>query len=69
MEVYVSAVKTPSLFWIQVIGPANIDLQHLVDEMTKYYKNEENRELHILKKVRCNSINYRILLQQAFKVI
>lgn len=69
MEVHVSAVKTPNLFWIQVIGPANIDLQHLVDEMTEYYSNEENRELHILKKVRCNSINYKILLPQGFKVI
>lgn len=51
MEVYISAMQTPSLFWIQVIGSANVDLQHLVDEMTEYYNNEENRELHILKKV------------------
>lgn len=51
MEVYISAMQTPSLFWIQVIGSANVDLQHLVDEMTEYYNNEENRELHILKKI------------------
>jgi len=51
MEVYVSAMETPSLFWIQVVGPANIDLQHLVYDMTKYYNEIENRKLHTLKKV------------------
>lgn len=51
MEVYVSAMKTPSRFWIQVVGPANIDLQNLIHDMTEYYDEEENRKLHTLKKV------------------
>lgn len=34
-----------------MIGPANIDLQHLIHEMTEYYDNEKNREIHALKKV------------------
>lgn len=68
MEVYVSAVKTPSLFWIQVIGPANDDLQHLVDEMTEYYNNKENCEFHILKKVRYNS-TIKYCYSKIFKII
>ncbi|XP_012059030.1 PREDICTED: tudor and KH domain-containing protein [Atta cephalotes] len=51
MEVYVSAMETPSLFWIQVVGSANIRLQHLVHDMTKYYNEKENCQLHILKKI------------------
>ena len=57
VEVYVSAVETPSLFWIHVIGPGNKALDSLVGEMTEYYNKEENRELHILKKVKRNKIN------------
>ncbi|XP_018343282.1 PREDICTED: tudor and KH domain-containing protein-like isoform X2 [Trachymyrmex septentrionalis] len=51
MEVYVSAMETPSLFWIQVVGSANIHLQHLVHDMTKYYNEKENCQLHTLKKI------------------
>ncbi|KYQ56430.1 Tudor and KH domain-containing protein [Trachymyrmex zeteki] len=51
MEVYVSAMETPSLFWIQVVGSTNIHLQHLVHNMTKYYNKKENCQLHILKKI------------------
>ncbi|KAG5345714.1 TDRKH protein, partial [Acromyrmex heyeri] len=51
MEVYVSAMETPSLFWIQVVGSANIRLQHLVHDMTKYYNEKENCQLHTLKKI------------------
>ncbi|XP_071557330.1 tudor and KH domain-containing protein homolog isoform X1 [Temnothorax nylanderi] len=51
MEVYVSAMKSPNLFWIQVINRANAELQHLVYEMTEYYSNEENCKLHILKTI------------------
>ncbi|XP_077271197.1 tudor and KH domain containing protein papi [Temnothorax americanus] len=51
MEVFVSAMKSPNLFWIQVINRANVELQHLVYEMTEYYNNEENCKLHILKTI------------------
>lgn len=57
IEVYVSAMETPSLFWIQVVGPANIDLQHFVSDMTAYYNIEENRALHTLKKVSKKELN------------
>lgn len=52
MEVYVSAVENPSQFWVQVIGPGAVALDKLVEEMTAYYNNEDNKELHALKKVR-----------------
>lgn len=51
MEVYVSAMETPNVFWIHVIGPGNTALDNLVSEMTEYYNKEENREFHALKKV------------------
>ncbi|XP_012227770.1 tudor and KH domain-containing protein homolog isoform X2 [Linepithema humile] len=51
IEVYVSAMESPSKFWIHVVGPGNIALQNLVSEMTEYYDKEENRELHTLKKI------------------
>ncbi|XP_029163809.1 tudor and KH domain-containing protein homolog [Nylanderia fulva] len=51
MEVYVSAVETPNVFWIHVVGPGNTALDDLVSKMTEYYNKEENREFHILKKV------------------
>lgn len=60
MDVYVSAVKSPSLFWIQVIGPANDDLQHLIEEMTEYYDNEKNREIHSLKKVSGKNVTRKL---------
>lgn len=51
LEVYVSAMETPNVFWIHVVGPGNNALDNLVSEMTEYYNKEENRELHALKKV------------------
>ncbi|KAL0128829.1 hypothetical protein PUN28_003898 [Cardiocondyla obscurior] len=51
MEVYVSALNTPNMFWIQVIGSANIELQQLELEMTEYYNNAENRKNHMLKNI------------------
>ncbi|KAL6430023.1 hypothetical protein ACFW04_007675 [Cataglyphis niger] len=51
MEVYITAMHTPSLFWIHVIGPANRTLDNLVFEMTEYYNKEENRELHTLENI------------------
>jgi len=51
MKVYVSAMETPSLFWIQIIDNENNALNTLTSEMTEYYNVKENRELHTLKKV------------------
>lgn len=51
MEVYVSASESPSQFWIQVIGPSMPELDDLVENMTKYYNNEENKILHTLKNI------------------
>jgi len=56
MKVYVSAMETPSLFWIQIIDNGNNALNTLTSEMTEYYNIKENRELHTLKKV--NRKNY-----------
>jgi hypothetical protein len=36
---------------LQVIGPRAVELDHLVEEMTEFYKQEENRECHALKEV------------------
>lgn len=58
IEVYVSAMKSPNQFWIQVIGSGNIALHNLVSEMTEYYNKEENRELHALKKVSQKDITF-----------
>lgn len=51
LEVYVSAVEHPGRFWVQVIGPRAVELDHLVEEMTEFYGQEENRECHALKEV------------------
>uniref|UniRef100_T1I276 Tudor domain-containing protein n=4 Tax=Rhodnius TaxID=13248 RepID=T1I276_RHOPR len=48
LQVYVSAVADPTHFWLQLISPRAVELDHLVDNMTDYYKKEENRELHKL---------------------
>ncbi|XP_072767811.1 tudor and KH domain-containing protein homolog isoform X2 [Anoplolepis gracilipes] len=51
MYVYVTAVETPNLFWVHVVGPWNETLENLVKEMTEYYNKEENRKNHVLTKV------------------
>lgn len=56
IEAYVSAVNSATHFWLQVVSPRAIDLDKLVTEMTEYYSNEENRELHELEKVTVDSI-------------
>lgn len=40
----------------QVVSPRAIQLDKLVTEMTEYYSDKENRELHQLDKV--SSVNY-----------
>uniref|UniRef100_A0A6B2EDB9 Putative kinase anchor protein n=1 Tax=Phlebotomus kandelakii TaxID=1109342 RepID=A0A6B2EDB9_9DIPT len=49
MEVYVSAIASPSKFWVQMIGPQCAELDHLVNTMTEYYDQPENRELHRIR--------------------
>ncbi|KAL1109972.1 hypothetical protein AAG570_014081, partial [Ranatra chinensis] len=51
IQVYVSSVANPTHFWLQLISPKAVDLDHLVDDMTEYYSKEENRELHKLTEV------------------
>lgn len=42
--------------FFQVIGPRAVDLDHLVEEMTEFYRTEENRELHAIKEVQNGEI-------------
>ncbi|XP_026746794.1 tudor and KH domain-containing protein homolog isoform X2 [Trichoplusia ni] len=51
IEVYVSAVSSPSRFWVQFVGPQVTQLDLLVEEMTDYYGKKENREAHALSHV------------------
>lgn len=46
MEVYVSAIASPSKFWIQMVGPQSTELDTLIERMTDYYDQEENQALH-----------------------
>ncbi|KZC10383.1 Tudor and KH domain-containing protein [Dufourea novaeangliae] len=48
MEVYVSAMETPSKFWVQIVGCGTTALDELVSEMTAYYNDEQNYEQHKL---------------------
>ncbi|XP_013141006.1 PREDICTED: tudor and KH domain-containing protein-like isoform X2 [Papilio polytes] len=51
IEVYVSAVSSPSRFWVQFVGPQVAQLDNLVAHMTEYYSNKENRASHALQTV------------------
>ncbi|CAH0563943.1 unnamed protein product [Brassicogethes aeneus] len=55
-EVYVSAVKDPSQFWVQIVGPKASELDMLVEEMTEYYNKEENRNLHLLDEIKAGDL-------------
>ncbi|XP_052871649.1 tudor and KH domain-containing protein homolog [Anopheles cruzii] len=50
MEVFVSAVVSPSKFFVQLVGPQSAELDALVDSMTEYYGQAPNRELHRIRK-------------------
>ncbi|XP_042893332.1 tudor and KH domain-containing protein homolog isoform X2 [Penaeus japonicus] len=56
IEAYVSAVDSAAHFWLQVVGPRSIQLDKLVTQMTEYYEDEDNRELHELEKVKTGDI-------------
>lgn len=49
MEVYVSAVISPNRFWVQLIGNNSSELDFLVDAMTAYYDDNDNRVLHKIR--------------------
>lgn len=49
LEIYVSAICSPSKFFVQIVGPMSGDLDILVDNMTEYYNDPENQELHRLR--------------------
>lgn len=49
LEVFVSAVNSPSRFWVQLVGPQSSELDFLVDAMTEYYNIKENKELHQIR--------------------
>ncbi|XP_053610279.1 tudor and KH domain-containing protein homolog isoform X2 [Plodia interpunctella] len=51
IEVYVSAVSSPSRFWVQFVGRQVAQLDDLVANMTDYYNNKENRAAHALSSV------------------
>lgn len=46
---YVSAVASPAKFWVQLVGPQTVKLEKLIAEMTEYYNDEANQQLHHIK--------------------
>ncbi|XP_071875523.1 tudor and KH domain containing protein papi [Bombus fervidus] len=52
IEVYVSAMESPSRFWVQIVGPGINALDELVSDMNTYYSDEENYEMHKLKSIK-----------------
>lgn len=46
IEVYVSAVSSPARFWVQFVGSQVAQLDELVQQMTDYYSNKDNRDAH-----------------------
>ena len=56
LEVYVSAVATPSSFWVQKIGPLATALDKLEADMTVYYESQTNQSFHTLTRVESGDI-------------
>ncbi|XP_035909698.1 tudor and KH domain-containing protein homolog [Anopheles stephensi] len=50
MEVFVSTIVSPSKFYVQLVGPQSLELDLLVQNMTVYYSQPQNRELHRIRK-------------------
>lgn len=55
-EVYVSAMESPSKFWLQIVGPKATELDCLVEEMTEYYGKPENRSQHTLYEINAGDL-------------
>lgn len=62
LEVFVSAVHSPSRFWVQLVGPQSTELDFLVDAMTEYYSSKENREIHEIREPYLGQIVAAMLL-------
>ncbi|XP_014256299.1 tudor and KH domain-containing protein homolog [Cimex lectularius] len=56
IQVYVSSIANPCHFWLQLITPKACALEHLVDDMTEFYSQEENRKQYALAKVTVGQI-------------
>lgn len=66
-----SAVSSPARFWMQIVGPQVQKLDKLVDEMTEYYTNADNKELHKVGSVVFPWVllsEYRLINTSAFLV-
>uniref|UniRef100_A0A182WA70 Tudor domain-containing protein n=1 Tax=Anopheles minimus TaxID=112268 RepID=A0A182WA70_9DIPT len=50
MEIFVSTIVSPSKFYVQLVGPQSLELDLLVQNMSVYYNQNQNRELHQLRK-------------------
>ncbi len=48
VEVYVSSICNPGHFYVQKVGPTSIALDKLVQDMTAFYDQDENREAYKL---------------------
>lgn len=46
LDVYISAIASPSRFWLQLVGPQSAKLDTLVETMTNYYNVVANQKLH-----------------------
>lgn len=46
LEIYVSAIASPSRFWIQLYGKQSTELDKLTVSMSEYYDKSDNQKLH-----------------------
>lgn len=51
IEVYVSAVANPGLFWVQPLSSTSVDLDNLVDRITSLYTSEMSKDYIIDKPI------------------
>ncbi|XP_037958376.1 tudor and KH domain-containing protein homolog [Teleopsis dalmanni] len=49
IEVFVSAIASPSKFWVQLVGQQSRKLDEMVQTMTEYYSVEHNRNNHLIR--------------------
>ncbi|XP_053664788.1 tudor and KH domain-containing protein homolog [Anopheles marshallii] len=56
MEIFVSTIVSPSKFYVQLVGPQSLELDLLVQNMTMYYNQPQNRELHKQNKLSLGQI-------------
>lgn len=56
LEVMMSAVNNPGYFWVQLVGGRSRELDKLVEELTDYCKQPNNRQAHELEEVAVGDI-------------